>query len=427
MRKYLLDKKEDLKRIRVEERSIDFKFTKNFCTSVVGPRRAGKTYSLFDLILNKEKLREEDYLFLNFEDAEIKSMDKKEIIKVIPYHYEIYSREPSFLFFDEVQAFPGWESFIYSLFEKKRYHIFITGSSSKLLPREIATQLRGRSLPLYVLPFSFKEFVRLKEIEIKKIYSTLEESALRNLLRTYLKLGGFPDVELGNVDPGLFFRDYTKVVVARDVIERFKVRNPFFVELLADCMIPSFSKEFSIHKIFRDFKSRGMRISKKTLYLYSSALEESFFCFLLKKFSFSIRETLLSIPKIYINDPGLISHSSASGLEENIGRLMENVVFLELKRKQNEKPLLETFYWKDYASGEVDFVVKEGPTVSQLIQVSYASGKDEIEKREIRSLLKASEQLKCGNLLLLTWDFEDELKADTKVIKCLPLWRWLLE
>jgi len=106
--------------------------------------------------------------------------------------------------------------------------------------------------------------------------------------------------------------------------------------------------------------------------------------------------------------------------------LMENIVFLELLRKTNSAPLQEIYYWKDYQQNEVDFVIKEGLDVKQLIQVTYASSKDEIEKREIKALLKASEQLKCKNLLVITWDYEDELEVEGKTIKCMPLWKWLL-
>ena len=421
MRKYLLDKKGEIKEMEVKERKIEFPETKNFIISVIGPRRAGKTYSLFDLI-KKKKLKDEDYLFINFEDDEICEMKREEIRKAIFYHQEIYGREPKYLFFDEIQNFERWESFVYSLFEKKRYFIFITGSSSKLLSEEIATQLRGRSLTILVLPFSFKEFLQVKNLHVKtKILLSYEESRIKNLLRLYLKEGGFPDIVLTSINREEYFRDYINLVVFRDIVERYKIRDISLIKMFVRFAISSFSKEFSIHKIYRTFKSMNVKVSKKTLYRYADMLEDSQFCFFLRKFSFSERESLLSIPKVFLNDPGIANYGRTTKFDEEIGKLMENAVFLELKRKK-----FETFYWKDYQGNEVDFVVKEGLKIKQLIQVTYANDKDEINEREIKALLKASKELKCKNLLCITWDFEGEEKIDGKKVKFLPLWKWLL-
>ena len=241
MRKYLLDKKGEIKEMKVKERKIEFPETKNFIISVIGPRRAGKTYSLFDLII-KKKLKDEDYLFINFEDDEICEMKREEIRKAIFYHQEIYGREPKYLFFDEIQNFERWESFVYSLFEKKRYFIFITGSSSKLLSEEIATQLRGRSLTILVLPFSFREFLQVKGLHVKtKILLSYEESRIKNLLRLYLKEGGFPDIVLTSINREEYFRDYINLVVFRDIVERYKIRDISLIKMFVRFAISSLS------------------------------------------------------------------------------------------------------------------------------------------------------------------------------------------
>lgn len=427
MKKYLLDKKEDIRQLKVENRLIEFPFTKNFILSIIGPRRAGKTYSLYNFILNQKKLKDEDFIFLNFEDEELRERKREEITKVISFHYELYGKEPSFIFFDEIQTFEGWERFVYSLFEKKRYFIFITGSSSKLLSKEIATQLRGRTFSVLVLPFSFREILALKKIKPKPVFSTREENKIKNLLRVYLQGGGFPDVVLININKRVFFRDYIDLVVFRDVVERFGIKEPYLVKLLINHMLASFSKELSINKVFNTFKSKGIKVSKKTLYGYAYALEEVMFCFLLRKFFFSPRKTMLSIPKVYFNDTGLINYSLLSRLETDIGRLMENLVFLELKRAESKGEISAIFYWKDYQGKEVDFVLKEGLKIKQLIQVTYISSFDEIRKQEIKGLIKASEQLKCKDLLVITWDYEDEVKISNKKIKFIPLWKWLLK
>ncbi len=428
MKKYLLDKKEEIKELEVRKRLLNLPETRNFVISIIGPRRAGKTYSLFSLIKNK-KIKNEDFIFANFEDEDIAALERKEITKMVSYHREIYGKEPVFVFLDEVQAFENWERFVYTLFEKKKYFIYITGSNSRFLSREIATQLRGRALSVLVLPMSFKEFLSLRSIDAPDIerLSTRKEDEIKNMLRNYLKEGGFPDIVMTPINRRVFFRDYIDLIVYRDVVERYRIREPHLIKMLIGSMLPSFSKEFSVNRIFNMLKSKGIRLSKKVLYSYLHALEDSMFCFLLRKFSFSERESVLSIPKVYMNDTGLINYTVSTKFGEDIGKIMENAVFIELKRRESEGKLDALFYWRDYQGREVDFVVKEGLNVKQLIQVTYASGRDEIEKREIKSLLKASEVLKCRNLLCITWDFEGEETLNGKRIRFVPLWKWLLE
>ena len=420
MERYLVDKKEEIRYHQVIERLIEVKLSKEFVNAIIGPRRAGKTFFLFSLI-KKLNLKDEDFLFINFEDDEIKNLKRKEITKCIQKHTEIYGKEPKFLFFDEIQNLERWQSFIYSLVEKKRYYVFITGSSSKLLSREIATQLRGRSLNVIVFPFNFKEFLTIKGFKFKKIYSSLEEAKIKNYLKEYLSSGGFPQVVLKKIDKKTFFNEYLNVVLYRDIIERYKIENIEVARFLLYSALQSFTKEFSLNKIFKQLKQRA-EVSNKTIYNYSLYLEEIFFAFFLRKFHFSHKKSLLSLPKVYINDPGLASNLIR--FSSDIGKFMENLVFLELKKKELNN-IFEIFYWKDYQQREVDFVIKEGLKVKQLIQVSYASDRNEINEREIKSLLKASELLNCKNLLCITWDYESVEKIKGKKIKFIPLWKWL--
>ena len=401
MREYLIDKKEEIKGFEVVDRLIKVDPSKEFIRAIIGPRRAGKSFFIFNLI-KKFKLKEEDYLFINFEDDEIKSLKREEKVKCIKTHIEIYGKEPKYLFFDEIQNLERWQSFIYSLSEKKRYFIFVTGSTSKLLSKEIATQLRGRSTNIIVFPFSFKEFLLVNNFKIKNIYSSYEESKIKNYLREYLTKGGFPQVVLGKIDEKTFFREYINVVLYRDLIERYKIENIEVARFLLYSAIQSFTKEFSLNKIFRQLKQKT-EVSNKTIYNYSNYLEEILFSFFLRKFHFSYKKSLLSIPKIYINDTGLAS--SIIRFSSDIGKFMENLVFLELKKKELNN-IFEIFYWKDYQQREVDFVIKEGLKIKQLVQVTYTSGRDEIEKREIKSLIKAFETFKKDKpeLLVITWD-----------------------
>ena len=427
--RYLLDKKEWVRGLDVKPRDVSFPVTRAFVVAVVGPRRAGKSYSLIYFI-RKRGLRDEEYLLLNFEEEDLKLVDRGELVRVVDRHVEIYGVEPSFIFLDEVQELDRWESFVYTLYERKRYFIFITGSSSRLLSREIATQLRGRALTYPVFPLSFKEVLMMNGISVKRFYSSREESRIKNLLRTYLRSGGFPQIVIDRADPRIYFRDYIDLVVYRDVVERYRIKKPFLVKALIKFVASSYSKEFSVNKVYNTLKSQGVRVSKKTLYKYSGYLEDAMFCFYLKKFDFSDRRIELSIPKVYLNDPGLANYLLSGPLTENIGRLMENIVFLELKKREFLGELSGVFYFKDAMGREVDFIVKEGFRVRGLVNVTYASSFDEVDEREWKNLLKASKLLGCDNLLVVTWDYEDQRKLSSygreSVIRFIPLWKWLL-
>ncbi|MBU4255816.1 MAG: ATP-binding protein [Candidatus Thermoplasmatota archaeon] len=421
--RYLIDKKEIIRNLDVFPRTIDIVKTKNFIVPVVGPRRAGKSYCLYDLIVNKLKIKDADFLFMNFEDAELADINFKEIANIVNLHEEIYGKKPEYTFLDEVQNVQNWHKAVRSLFETKKYYIFISGSSSKLLSKEIVTSLRGRTLSHTILPLSFKEFLGFKKFELKPFYSSTEENKIKNSLRNYLKFGGFPDIVFENQIADKFFREYIDLVIFKDIVERYKIKNVFIIKFLIKNILASFSKEFSVHKIFNALKSQNIKVSKKTLYNYTSYLEDAFFVFFLRKISFSVRDSELSISKCYVNDTGLINSLSIN-FSQNIGKLMENAVFLELERRK--KAMTNIFYWKNSTGNEVDFVVKQGLRIKQLIQVCYSVEDYETKEREIKALLKASKELKCKNLLVITEDYEDEEKVKGKKIKYIPLWKWLL-
>ncbi len=218
-------------------------------------------------------------------------------------------------------------------------------------------------------------------------------------------------------------REYFETILQKDFIERFEVVNVEIARLIFEFVFQNFSKEISINKIANFVSSKLRKDVKNIVYKYVEKLLDSFSVFFIEKFE-SIYKRKSFMKKIYICDIGL---SNIIGFEKDIGKRMENTIFLELVRKTNEKPLMEIFYWKDYQQREVDFVVKQGTKVKQLIQVTYASEKDEIDKREIRALLKASELLRCKNLLVITWDYESEEIVNGKKIKFMPLWKWLLK
>ncbi len=215
-------------------------------------------------------------------------------------------------------------------------------------------------------------------------------------------------------------KEYFDGIFYRDFVERHNIKSLDFGRFLFEFAVQNFSKEMSVRRVKSFFERK---VSYTTLYSYMDKLQDTLVIFFLDRFSESVYERRSWPKKLYLCDVGI---PRIFRFSEKVGDKMENAVFLEFLRRKNEDPLLEVFYFKDRQGREVDFVVKEGAKVKQLIQVTYASMKDEIENKEIKSLVRASELLKCRDLLFITWDYEDDRTVDGTGIKFLPLWKWLL-
>ncbi len=394
----------------------------NKAITIIGPRRAGKT---FYLLQKFSKLRKEDKaaVFFPLDDDRIYPPTLEDLSILVKVFYEIFpDAGERYLFLDEVQEVENWELFVKRAVERDGFRVYLAGSSSKLLGREIATALRGRNLTFEMLPFSFREFLNARGVSAGKHLSTRKEAMIKGLLKEYLEFGGFPEVVL--IEDKYLKRktlsEYVDVMLYRDVVERHGIKNLKAVRLFLKLLITSFAKEFSVNRTARYMKGIGVDVSKNTLYSYFDYFEEAYVVFPLRKFSYNIKEIEKSLPKIYVVDTGLINaYSARSG--GSIGRLMENAVFLELRRREKE-----IYYFKDERGREVDFLVKDGNKVSELIQASYSIEEPETFKREISALLSASEKLNCENLTVINWDRDDLIEVKGKKIRLIPLWKFLL-
>lgn len=396
---------------------------------IIGPRRAGKTWFLYQImkLFIKGGMKKEDMLYLNFENPLLMDITFKDIKEIIMQHRMLYpSKNKPVLFIDEPTGIERWENAVRGLYDEG-FNIYITGSSSKLLSKEIATSLRGRSLSYLLLPFSFAEFLSAKRHAIGKNPPTEDIMQIQALLDEYLKFGGFPEV-VKESDKEIriqILNSYLDLVIYRDIVERHKVKDSLLVKWLIKSIITSYSKELSINKIYLTLKSQGRKVSKDEIYSYASMLNDSFFALYLPKFSWSVRARE-PVNKAYICDAAFANLIETT---KDTGRRMENAVFLELLRRN--RVITEIFYYKDTQGHEVDFVVKESEKVIQLIQVCCAVQEEETMKREARALLKAGKELKCKNLLIITENEEKEetvewfgIKAKINVV---PFWKWLLE
>ena len=254
--------------------------------SIIGPRRAGKTYFLYQNMeqLIESGVKKENIVYLNFEDPRLIGINFKEIKEIIKLHWQIYPssmKDNLYVFVDEPQNIKQWEIAIRALYEEG-FDIFLSGSSSKLLSKEIATSLRGRTIAYTLLPFSFREFLKLKKdkLDISRL-SSKEKSLLLSFLDEYLEFGGFPEIiiEADKQNKMRILSEYFNLTVYRDLVERYNVRNTKIIKWLLKSLATSFSKEFSIHKVYQTVKSQGLKLSKNTLYVYVSMLEDSFFTF----------------------------------------------------------------------------------------------------------------------------------------------------
>jgi predicted AAA+ superfamily ATPase len=386
--------------------------------TLIGPRRAGKTYYFYQLMLPLDRSK---VIYLNFEDIRLESILPKNFLDIVNLHIEITGKMPEYIFLDEPQIIEGWEKGVRTLFDQHRYKILITGSSSKLLSKEVATHLRGRTITHLLLPYSFNEFLIANDVKLQWPMSSEEIAGINHYLDLWLYWGGYPEVvKAGEIEKMKLLDTYKDLIVYKDIIERYRARSPLLAKLLIDHLFSAFAKEFSINSFFNVLKSRNIEVSKKTLYSYLSFIEDSMSIFLLERYSPKIKERRLSNKKVYLCDNGLVYKQ---GKEKS--KLMENAVFLQLKRIQSLNPKINLFYWKD-SGGEVDFVVMEGKEIKKLIQVTFADSRESIEKREINSLIIASKQLKCKTLEIITWNYEGSEKISGKTIAFIPLWKWLL-
>ena len=358
-----------------------------------------------------EKIGKENTVYINFEDERFPN-GVKVLTTLLDVITELSGSKSYTLFMDEIQNIDGWEKWARRVTETTNHKLFVTGSSSKLSSNELPTELRGRSLTIDAKPLNFREFLKFKDVDKE----FLPQPKLLNFMREYLKFGGFPEITI--IDEGkkaIFLDEYYKTFLKRDVIERHKLRNKIVISQLIKLLLNS--PYYTISKLANSLKSLGYHVSKTTVSKYISYLEESYFIKNLELHTQSVKNRAKAPKKPYFVDNFFISRYS-NNFPENLGRLMENLVANNLS---------DCYYWKDYQNHEVDLVIRKLETVSELIQVSYVSNQNEINNREIRSLLQASKEFKCKNAKIITWDLEGEIKKDNLKIKLIPLYKFLLK
>jgi len=425
LRQILLEQREEADRIfqqKIINREVLSKAKKLFAGDLIkvvtGVRRCGKSVLTFILLKRKE------YGYINFDDERligVKSSDLNNFFEVLK---EI-NPNIKYILLDEVQNVSGWELFVNRL-KRLGYIIFITGSNSHLLSRELATHLTGRHTVIELFPFSFREFLdyRNKKYKMEDTFIAEKRGEIKNLFTEYLKYGGFPEVlKMESKKAKIkYLKDLYEQIITKDVILRFHIKYVRALKETSFFLISNFASRISYNRIRNIFEIR----SPHTVKNYVSYLEESYLFRQLNIFSFKVKNQLMQPKKIYTIDTGLIN-AVVSEFSPNYGRLMENLVFIELMR-DNEYD--EIFFYTDSQHREVDFVIKKGTKIEKLIQVCYDITNVDTRKREISSAIIASEKLSCKNIFVFTDDYENEEVIKWHGIKrkivFIPIWKWLL-
>ncbi|MBP9760309.1 MAG: ATP-binding protein [Candidatus Pacebacteria bacterium] len=416
----ILKQKQDKERLlslsyieRTKEKDAQKWVSSDLIKVILGPRRAGK--SVFALML----LRNSSFAYFNFDDESIQGEKTIDLDELMTELKVVYGETP-YLLFDEIQNLPNWELFVNRL-HRAGYNLVLTGSNASLLSKELATHLTGRHVPIEILPFSFREFLKARQYEVSLDTLALpeEKAILFGHLQQYMVGGGYPEVVTKGVDPQGYLDVLFDAVLFKDVVKRHRVRFSEQIDDLGSYLLNNFSCQHSPKKLadVLGFKSQI------TLEHYLGYLAEAYAVFYLKRYSTKVGVRLRSPKKTYVVDNGFIT-AKAVQHSPNTGKLMENLVFTELVKRGNE-PNRDLFYYKTRNDREIDFVLKKGHAVVELMQVAYDSTHAEVEKREVKALLEAGKELHCMNFTVLTWNEKREIRREGVTISFIPLWEWL--
>ena len=393
---------------RPEESQLDLK--SNRAQVVIGVRRCGKS-TLCEMFLKQKGV---EFAYVNFDDDRMEDMKASDLDRLLEALYMTYG-EFKYLFLDEIQNIDGWPLFVNRLLRQK-IHLFITGSNSKLLSKELSTHLTGRNNKVELYPFSFSEYCAMKKIDATSL-STKAKGIRKSTLHEYLQQGGFPELFNENNRRG-YINGLLDAIIKNDIAKRFKVRNVEALRRIAAYLADNYCQEFVAKTVGELFG-----VSNHTAENYYSYLKEAFLLVGVNRFSYKSKDRVRN-EKVYVVDTAFVTEREDNFSLENLGWKLENIVCIELMRRN--KPLFcDIFYYKE-ASSQVDFVVAKDGNVQELIQVSYDISTEKTRNREIRGLNNAAKKLKCKNLTLITFEEHETIEEDGYTINVIPATEWLL-
>jgi len=410
----------------------------NQVIALTGPRRAGKSYIMRQVVksLIAGGVDRKSILFVNFEDPRFARLDTgllQTIYEVYRHHTgselgsagrqgnpagpgpnPVVSGAKSYIFLDEVQLVDKWEKWVRTFHELDKAKFIISGSNSELLHTDLASALTGRNLAVNIFPLSFREFLLFKEIDP----AAADEMKLDSMILEYMESGGFPEVAKSAAKKEILL-NYFANVLDNDLIKKYKIRKPEKMKNLARYYLSN----QGTHITYRSL-GKNLDLTTDTSEKFSTYLANAFLFGFLRRFSFKVKEQQKSSQKVYPIDTGL-ANAVGFRFSENIGRNAETIVYLHLLRQQAMNPGQELYYWKNTTHQEVDFVVKEGKQVKQLIQVCWDLSNIATQKREVTSLIRAMEELQVSDGIIISSNQRTEEKIKGHMIKFVPFRDWL--
>jgi len=425
-------KKDQLKNIIVDnqervlpevwERKLEVPLDSGKIITLSGVRRSGKTYHLFNLInrLKSRGLSDEKILYINFEDERL-SLKVDELDLILQAYQELYPKiklSDCYFFFDEIQEIEGWEKFVARIYASVSQHIFITGSNAKLLSKEIATALRGRTITFEVYPFSFAEYIKAVSPKLN-LYSSKDKANLIHLFDKFMHWGGFPEIIKQKSDlKERILQEYFNTMVFRDLIERYQITNSSVLKYFCRRAVGASAEEFSVNKVYNELKSQGYQISKDSLYSFQDYINTIYLARFVPKHSHSVVKSENSLKKVYVIDQGLGSALDYK-LAQDKGRLLETTVALELIKAGKQLTYQQN-------GSECDFVLIEKAKVVGAIQVTVDLTDVKTREREIKGLVSACLKFNLKKGIILTFDQSEEIKENEIKISIIPAWRYFL-
>lgn len=323
-----------------------------------------------------------------------------------------------YIFFDEIQELPNWEKYVRRLYDTVSRKIYLTGSNAKMLSRQIATSLRGRSLSFEIFPLSFEEFLTFNDIDTQDLHSTRNRALIQNSFEAYLFWGGYPElIELEAPYKLQILQEYFNVMLYRDLIERYEIRDPSILKFMIKRLLSSFTKEFSINKLFNDIKSRGIKIGKDAIYKLTDWIFSIYMMTPVEKYDPAVLKREMSNKKIYLYDNGFASALQYT-FSEDKGKLLENMIFSAIRRKTESIYFLKNGY-------ECDFIVDPETDKTELIQVTERLHRDNL-KRELNGLEKVGKQFGKRRQLMIVNDLDLPETILPEWVEVVPAWQWLL-
>lgn len=398
--------------------------------AIIGMRRAGKTWFLYQQMtdLLRQGMEKNRLLYINFEDERLHPFSRSDFDTLLDAFYQnapALKEQTCYFFFDEIQLVQGWEQFVRRVMDNENVRVYITGSSAKLLSREIATSLRGRSLSCEIFPFTFVELLRHRQIDFSftDMPGSGARAHIKNQFQHFLLNGGFPEIqEYPRYDRVKVLQEYVHTVIYRDIVERHNISSLQPLKRLLSATLNAPATLFSVNKFYNHLRSQQIPCKKDALYSYIDYLHDAYLLFPVHLATRSEKARQVNPAKIYPIDTGL-AHAHSKQTEPDWSHLLETFVFLELRKRE-----YQIGYYKTDKGHEIDFITKPKYAKSTaLIQVCVTMKDTQTRNREIRALEAGMKELQLSESLLISADEHDEIKTDSGKITIIPAWLWAIQ